>query len=205
MRHYRQHVWARVRRRVLKGTVRVLPLIPVIVILIAISGCTTVEEKAVAVSPEDMVLRVADLPPGYTLSAEGAVGRDEIPPEYRDLGLTDGFVVSFFRANDTGMTGITQIVARYSPAGRDSVLPGLDGREGDGPGALQMTRLPDPGIGEAGEMYEVSSPPGAPVALRFYILTFVKGGMFETVMMTGNVTGADALLDVSRRAAAKIP
>lgn len=161
---------------------------------------------AVTIIPEDLTLRAADLPPGYTLSAGGAVSRDEIPPEYQDLGLSDGVVVSFFRANDTGMTGITQIVARYSPAaGRNRTLPGLEDREGIGPGALRVTRLPDPGIGEAGEMYEVSSPPGSPVALRFYVVTFVKGTVFETVTMTGNVTGADALLDVARRAAEKIP
>ena len=177
-----------------------------LLVLIAVSGCTGGPLPVTTPRPGELALQLSDLPEGYVKSIEGNVTGLDLPEEYRNLGLQDGYAVSFFRSsNGTDMTGITQIIAKFSRDRKDEILSATRGPSPDGdPGGLRVKRLTDLHVGEESEAYEVTTREDALVDIRFYTVTFVKEDVFETIMMTGTITDIGLLKDLAKLAETKI-
>jgi hypothetical protein len=204
---------------------------PIAIILIAgllcglvfLSGCTSTGPAPAApgtVTPDQagspnltpelkgLMLGLADLPDGYSLLHEGPT----IPPEQavseKEKGYKGGysFSAATYSGNRTGDT-FEQTVLVFDAPGQSRDLAELFTSSFPQIAAWSPEALPDPGIGNQSIGYryrvpETDAPAGQVIGGS--VLLFRSGNTYEILMVQGGETNDSSILDLARKAAAKL-
>lgn len=204
---------------------------PITIILIAgllsglvfLSGCTTTGPAPAApgaVTPaqagsenltpqlKGLMLGLADLPEGYSLLHEGPT----IPPEQavseKEQGYRGGysFSAATYAGNRSGDT-FEQTVLVFDTPGQPRELAGLFTSSFPQIANWSPEALPDPGLGNESIGYRYRVPePDAPAGqvIGGSVVLFRSGNTYEIIMVQGEETKESYILDLAKKAAAKL-
>jgi hypothetical protein len=163
------------------------------------------ESTHATISPGDMALRLADLPPDYLIRDRRAIAYSEVSQLARDLGWQQGYAATFYRMNreKDDLTGIRQSISTYPPEnmvkvyalGTEELLAGQEG--------ITRFEIPFPAIGDKSIAFRETRD-GDLQDFAVYTVIFKKKNVLETITMGGTTTDYETLKDVARRAAEKI-
>lgn len=164
------------------------------------------ESTSSTISPGDMALRLADLPPDYLIRDRRVIAFSEVSQISRDLGWQQGYAATFYRMNreKDDLTDIRQSISMYPPEnmvkvyaiGTEEFLAGQEG--------ITRFEIPFPAIGDKSIAFRETQD-GNLQDFAIYTVIFKKKNVFETITMGGTTTDYETLKDVTRKAAEKIP
>jgi len=164
------------------------------------------ESTRATISPGDMALKLADLPPDYLLRERRVIAYSEVSQISRDLGWQQGYAATFYRMNreKEDLTGIRQTISIYPSENMVKVY--AIGTEEFLTGQKDITRfeIPFPAIGDKSIAFRETRD-GDLQDFAIYTVIFKKKNVFETITMGGTTTDYETLKDVTRKAAEKIP
>lgn len=182
-------------------------------VLALAAGCTipgtegnvppTATSPAVRVSPEQLILTPAELPPGFSIAYIGKMAPGDPSCTASEFCYLEGVLISARSGETTMSTAIDQAVVLYSePATRerlDSVLadqlPGVAGEN--------LTTLADPGIGDVSAAYQVTLMSDN-VPVDGYVVIFGIRDYYEIILVAGPDATVNLAEDMARAAASKL-
>jgi hypothetical protein len=165
----------------------------------------TPEKQSVTISPSELALQLADLPPDYFLRDRSVIAYGEVPQINRDLGWRQGYFVSFYRMNlrNEDITGVTQTIGIY-PLENIKNLYTIENDTLFSPDvSTQRYEIPFPVVGDRSLAIRATNPRD-PYKIVTYTVIFTRKNVFEKISMTGTTTDYETLKDVVMKAATRI-
>ncbi|MHB8164677.1 MAG: hypothetical protein ACYDDV_10130 [Methanoregula sp.] len=165
----------------------------------------TPESTSATITPGDMALQLADIPPDYLLRDRRVIAYSEVSQLAHDLGWQQEYVATFYRMNreTDDLTGIRQSISIYPPENMVKVYAIateelLASQEG-----ITRFEIPFPAIGDKSIAFRETRA-GDLQDFATYTMIFKKKNVFETITMGGTTTDYETLKDIARKAAEKI-
>jgi hypothetical protein len=165
----------------------------------------TPESTSATVSPGDMALRLADMPPDYQLKDRTLIAYGEVSQLAHDLGWQQGYRVIFSHVNrqKDDKTGISQSISVYPPQNMNKVYAlekeGILFARND----TTIIEIPFPVTGDESIAFRETRS-ADPQNFAVYTVIFKKKNVFEIISMEGTTTDYEMLKDVVRKAADRI-
>jgi hypothetical protein len=163
------------------------------------------QSTSATISPGDMALQLADLPPDYLIKDRRVIAYSEVSQLTRDLGWQQGYAATFYRMNreKDDLTGIRQSISIYPPENMVKVYAiATEEHLADQKGITRF-EIPFPATGDKSIAF-LETRAGDLQDFAVYTVIFKKKNVFETITMGGTTKDYETLKDVARKAAEKI-
>lgn len=151
-------------------------------------------------------LNIADLPAEYILRERTVMISPEVTQISRELGWMQGYTVTFDRINKEkdDATRIRQSISIFPSENLKKVFTiEKDNLAHPSGTPVNPDEIPFPATGDRSIAYRWTNSSGS--AMVVYTVIFTKKNAFERITMTGTTTDYEALKDIVRKAAGKIP